>query len=256
MDVLLTNDDGIESVGLHVLYEALSTVGTVHVVAPREDQSAIGRALSNEVQIDAHDIGYAVAGTPSDCVVAGLEAIVPDPDLVVAGCNKGANLGTYVLGRSGTVSAAVEAAFFGVPAIAVSLYIPRGSYPFHPEPEEFTHAVAATTFLADRARSSGVFDQADYLNLNAPPPGMGAARMVVTTPAPGHHMEAVQHEDGRVALQDRVWERMREDTFDPPTGTDRHAVVQGNVSVSPLSLPHPTTPHEPLEHLASEYRTP
>ncbi|MFP4271370.1 MAG: 5'/3'-nucleotidase SurE, partial [Alphaproteobacteria bacterium] len=120
------NDDGIDSAGLRAVYDALSEVARVTVVAPASDQSAVGRSMSHEVAITDHDLGYAVDGTPADCVVAAMGELGPDPDLVVAGCNRGANLGEYVIGRSGTVSAAVEAAFFDVPAIATSLYVPAG----------------------------------------------------------------------------------------------------------------------------------
>ena len=119
MHVLLTNDDGIDETGLRALHEALSGVAEVTVVAPADDQSAVGRSLSSRVAVDRRETGYAVHGTPADCVVAGLQSLAPDVDLVVSGCNRGANLGQYTLGRSGTVSAAVEAAFFECPAIAV-----------------------------------------------------------------------------------------------------------------------------------------
>lgn len=124
--VLLTNDDGIDAVGLRALYDGLSADYDVVTVAPTGDRSSAGRALSDGVDIADHELGYAVDGTPVDCVVAGLDALVPDADVVVAGCNKGANLGAYTLGRSGTVSAAVEAAFFDVPAVATSMYVPGG----------------------------------------------------------------------------------------------------------------------------------
>lgn len=253
MDILLTNDDGIDSLGLRVLYDALSEIADVLVVAPHEDQSAVGRALSMEVRVEQNDIGYAVSGTPSDCVVAGLQAIGPEPDLVIAGCNKGGNLGSYVLGRSGTVSAAVEAAFFGIPSIAVSLYIPSGEYPFEPPEEAYDDAVRSVTFLADRVLDAGVFEEADYLNVNTAPPSDTPAPMEITRPSHGHGMDAVENDDGMITLTDRIWDQMREGTIDDPTGTDRRAVLNGHVSVSPLTAPHTTEHHEKLDDLAAEY---
>ena len=84
MHVLLTNDDGIESTGLRVLYEALSAFAEVTVVAPADDQSAVGRTLSNRVTAGDHELGYAVSGTPADCVVCGLGSLCPDVDLVAS----------------------------------------------------------------------------------------------------------------------------------------------------------------------------
>lgn len=253
MDILLTNDDGIDSTGLRVLYEGLSAVGAVHVVAPREDQSAVGRALSSEVQIEERDIGFAVHGTPSDCVIAALEALDPDPDLVISGCNEGANLGAYVLGRSGTVSAAVEAAFHGIPAIAVSLYVPDRSYPFDLAPEEFKNAVESTGFLAEHALEAGVFSTADYLNVNAAIFDGARAPMQITHPSHEHEMDASRNEDGSIRLHDRIWERMRHGDITDPPGTDRRAVYEGAVSVSPLTAPHTTEHHDALDTLAESY---
>lgn len=168
--VLLTNDDGIDAVGLRALYDGLSADYDVVTVAPTGDRSSAGRALSDGVDIADHELGYAVDGTPVDCVVAGLDALVPDADVVVAGCNKGANLGAYTLGRSGTVSAAVEAAFFDVPAVATSMYVPGGEdwWKRKLEPAEFANATRATRYLVAEATASGAFDRADYLNVNAP----------------------------------------------------------------------------------------
>ena len=254
MDILLTNDDGIDSPGIQVLYDALSSIGDVLLMAPAEDQSAVGRAMSSEVAVEERDNGYAVHGTPVDCVIAGLEAIGPYPDLVVAGCNRGANLGAYVLGRSGTVSAAVEAAFFGIPAIAVSLYIPIGEVSFSEVGRDhFREAVRATEYLTERAPEAGVFEQAEYLNVNVPVPGDEPAPMEVTRPAHAHHLDATQNGDGTITLHDRVWERMRDGKIDDPPGTDRRAVHEGRVSVSPLTAPHTTERHESLDVLAASY---
>lgn len=254
MDILLTNDDGIDSTGIQVLYDALSSFADVLLVAPSEDQSAIGRALSDEVTIDEYNGGYAVAGTPSDCVVAGLEAIGPYPDLVIAGCNRGANLGQYVLGRSGTVSAAVEAAFFGVPAIAVSLYIPEDQWPDEPPAREYGNAVLATEYLAKHALGAGVFDSADYLNVNAPiPDDNEVAPLEITRPSHQHSMDAERNGEGSIKLIDHIWDQMRTGDIDDPVGTDRRAVYEGRVSVSPLTAPHTTEHHEALDALAETY---
>jgi 5'-nucleotidase len=257
--ILLTNDDGIDAVGIRAVYNELSDIADITVVAPASDQSAVGRKLSNDVAVSEHEIGYAVEGTPADCVIAGLEVLTPEVDMVVAGCNKGANIGAYVLGRSGTVSAAVESAFFDVPAIAVSMYIPGdGDLPWHEQatsPSAFAEATRATRFLIDTAFDAGVFEQAEYLNLNAPSVSAtdGAAPIEITRPSMFHDMGAEPSGDSRVTIHDRVWERMRAGDIPDPQGTDRRAVVNGSISVSPLTAPHSTEHHESLDALAAAY---
>ncbi|MFW6017957.1 MAG: 5'/3'-nucleotidase SurE [Halapricum sp.] len=262
--ILLTNDDGIDTTGFRALYDALTEVGEVIAVAPNSDQSAVGRALSESVTVTDHELGYAVAGTPADCVVAGIEALVPEVDLVVSGCNDGANLGAYVLGRSGTVSAAVEAAFFDVPAIAVSMYIPvREDVRFETiisEYDAYGEATRAAAYLAEHALGAGVFEHADYLNVNAPMAGgeYGPlsdgehAPLAITEPSRVYGMDAVRN--GReVQLYDRIWEQMADGDLPDANGTDRRAVVDGKVSVSPLTAPHTSEHHEALDALAETY---
>jgi len=259
MEVLLTNDDGISATGIRALYESLSTLADVTVVAPRRDQSAVGRQLSGRVTVEEHDLGYVVEGTPTDCVIAGVQALSLTPDLVVAGCNRGANLGHYVLGRSGTVSAAVEAAFLGLPSMAVSLYFPGTDVAyegFDPDVEDFAEAARAARYLADHAFGAGVFEDADYLNVNAPlPPEEGHAEMETTRPSHVYDMDAEDETDGGVRIVDRVWERMATGELADPEGSDRRAVVEGRVSVSPLTAPHTTRHHEALDALAEAYRS-
>ncbi|MHB9286267.1 5'/3'-nucleotidase SurE [Halobacteriales archaeon Cl-PHB] len=251
--ILLTNDDGIDATGFRALYEALSSVGEVTAVAPTDDQSAVGRALTASVSITEHDWGYELDGTPADCVIAGLEVLAPDTDLVVAGCNRGANLGAYTLGRSGTVSAAVESTFFEIPAIAVSMYVPVEDFETADvDRASYGEATRAAAYLAEHALGAGVFEQADYLNLNAPVAEWGPAEMAITRPSHVYLMEA--HRSGeRIEVEDTIWERMAEGDIPDPEGTDRRAVLEGKVSVSPLTAPHTTEHHEALDALAETY---
>jgi 5'-nucleotidase len=255
-DILLTNDDGIDSPGLRALSDALSNVGTVTVVAPADDQSAVGRSISSEVSVSDHDLGYAVAGTPADCVVAGLEALAPQTDLVVSGCNDGANLGAYVLGRSGTVSAAVEAAFFDVPAVAVSQYVAVAEDVSFRDHEtsvgDYAAAARAATHLARRAPAADVFSECDFLNVNVPDPGTDVVGMEVTRPSRVYDMGA-DRSGSTVTLSDRLWKRMAAGDVPDPAGTDRRAVLDGKVSVSPLTAPHATEHHDALDALADRY---
>ena len=128
MMILLTNDDGIQADGLYHLYLACRSLGEVVIVAPDAEQSAVGHAITlsiplrvKEVRREGQFYGYAVNGTPADCVKIAVRAILKKkPDLVISGINLGPNLGTDVI-YSGTVSAATEAAILGIKSIAVSL---------------------------------------------------------------------------------------------------------------------------------------
>ena len=126
--ILITNDDGFYAKGIQALYRGLAEVAEVLVVAPESEQSAVGHAitLSNPLKVKKVEeggilIGYAVNGTPADCVKIAVTELLPEPpELVISGVNQGGNLGTCAI-YSGTVSAATEAAIMGLPAIAVSL---------------------------------------------------------------------------------------------------------------------------------------
>ncbi|MCL4244399.1 MAG: 5'/3'-nucleotidase SurE [Candidatus Dadabacteria bacterium] len=123
--ILISNDDGINSEGLHKLHETLGDLGEVFVVAPDRDQSAVSHSLSLYRPLRIEQISdnvYTVDGTPTDCVNIAVNGILKDRkiDIVVSGINKGENLGDDIT-YSGTVSAAMEGALLGVPSIAVSL---------------------------------------------------------------------------------------------------------------------------------------
>jgi 5'-nucleotidase len=267
LEILLTNDDGIDSPGLRALYDALSEVANVTTVAPADDQSAVGRAMSYEVSVEEHELGYAVHGTPSDCVVAGLAELGPYPDVVVSGSNQGANMGAYVLGRSGTVSAAVEAAFSGVPAIAASLHVPQDEWPRETTVAEHADVAAAVRYLVEHVPEACIFEEAEYLNVNGPIARNSTAvenrdgdaadagrrpPMVVTRPSHVYDMDATR-DDGVVTLHDKTWEQMEADSLPDPEGTDRRAVYEGKISVSPLTAPHTTEHHESLDELAERF---
>lgn len=123
--ILISNDDGINSEGLHKLHETLKELGEVFVVAPDRDQSAVSHSLSLYRPLRIEQISdnvYTVDGTPTDCINIAVNGILKDRkiDIVVSGINKGENLGDDIT-YSGTVSAAMEGALLGVPSMAVSL---------------------------------------------------------------------------------------------------------------------------------------
>jgi len=166
MRYLLTNDDGIYARGLSALYNELSKDADCLIVAPEVEQSAVGHAITifrplmvRRTSKNGRFLGYAVAGTPADCVKIGIRELSDVPiDLVVSGINRGANVGINVL-YSGTVSAATEGAILGVPSLAVSLD---------------THKDADFSFAAKFARKMAAFMVKDghisgtALNVNIP----------------------------------------------------------------------------------------
>lgn len=265
--ILLTNDDGVDEPGLRALHDALAEIGDVVAVAPAKNQSAVGRSLSygrneeGELSVDLsggafsyrvshaeHDLGFALEGTPCDCVIAGVNALHEEPDVVVAGCNPGANIGAHVLARSGTASAAMEAAVLGVPSMAVSmdtLGIDREL-----DVDDFADAAAFARRLVEHSLETDVFEQVDYLNVNAPRPDRELDTIEITRPSPVYEMDATL-EEGVLQVHNRLWEQMAEDRDLPdPEGTDRRAIQAGHASISPLTVPHIPSEHDALDAFA------
>ncbi len=128
MLILLTNDDGIHAPGLFALYQALKPEHDLCVVAPESEMSAVGHAITltspirvKKIRKNGMDYGFAVQGTPADCVkIAVQELLEIPPDVILSGINLGANVGVNIL-YSGTVSAATEGAFLGIRSAAISL---------------------------------------------------------------------------------------------------------------------------------------
>jgi 5'-nucleotidase len=166
MDVLLTNDDGVYAEGLWALYKQLSGKHSVSVVAPDRERSAVGHAITldeplraAQVQVNGGYRGYAVTGTPVDCIkLAILEIFDTKPDLVISGINPGANVGVN-LNYSGTVAAAREAALYGIPAIAVSIEGPVVNH--------YEEAARFIQSLAEKVMEKGL-PFGTFLNVNIP----------------------------------------------------------------------------------------
>lgn len=131
--ILITNDDGIFAPGIYALWEAMTEIGDVTVVAPDSEKSAVGHAITltdpirvQEMKSKNGFVGFAVKGTPADCVkIAGRALMETPPDIVVSGINSGANIGNDII-YSGTVSAATEGTFMGIPSVAISLTSIKG----------------------------------------------------------------------------------------------------------------------------------
>lgn len=142
MRILLTNDDGIEAAGIRALWQELSKIAEIIVVAPDVERSATSQAITvhSPIRVDNYLFdnprisGWRIGGTPADCVKIAIGTLMTErPDIVVSGINHGPNLGTDVL-YSGTVSAAIEGALHGIPAVAVSLDAWK-NYDFQPAAE-------------------------------------------------------------------------------------------------------------------------
>jgi 5'-nucleotidase len=224
--ILVTNDDGYRSEGLHALAGALAALGDVIVVAPMTEASAIGHALTLRHPLRIEHIGdrvHAVDGTPTDCVnIAIAQVFNGKPDLVVSGINKGWNLGDDVT-YSGTVAGALEGALLGIPAMAVSLRFTRGTFDFH-------YAAAAAATLAG-AMFERPLPARTFLNVNVPwgpPKGFR-----VTVQATRNHITSVaerQDPKGRAYY----WIEEGQNEWQPHDRSDYQAVRDGYVSVTPL----------------------
>ena len=164
--ILITNDDGIFSPGIHALWEAMVELGDPTVVAPNMEQSAVGHAitLTDPLRVDpvkrSGDFeGWSVTGTPADCAKIAIKSILDEkPDLLISGINLGANVGTNII-YSGTVSAATEGTILGIPSIAISL----GSY----KTDDWRGAKAAAVDLTRHVLEHGV-PKGTLLNVNVP----------------------------------------------------------------------------------------
>lgn len=169
MLILLTNDDGIRAPGLVAMYRELRSLGEVHVVAPETVQSASGHGitlstplLTQRVTVEETFTGVSVDGRPADCVKLAVARILPrKPDLVVSGINSGANVGINVI-YSGTVAAAIEAAFLGLPSIALSLYL-RNEIPI-----DYAHTAGFAMKVVRQSLAAGL-KGGQVVSVNLPP---------------------------------------------------------------------------------------
>ncbi|MBD3274149.1 MAG: 5'/3'-nucleotidase SurE [Candidatus Marinimicrobia bacterium] len=230
--ILVTNDDGINAPGIEKLYKSMCDVGEVVVVAPDREMSAAGHAITLsdplrvfEVDLDDNVPGYAVNGTPADCVKIAIKALLDrTPDIVVSGINLGSNTGINVI-YSGTVSAATEGVILGVPGIAFSLatYDNPDFDPAGDIAKEITQSVLENSLPENT-----------LLNVNIPPLPMDELLgITVTKQGKAFYDEKF---DKRVDPRSRTYywmsgERMTQEEED---GSDEKLVQDGYVSVTPV----------------------
>jgi 5'-nucleotidase len=246
MRVLVSNDDGVDAPGIRILAEGLRGAGhEVWVVAPDRDRSGASNSLTLDLPIrtkrlDPHTIR--VNGTPTDCVHLALTGMLDfEPDIVVSGINNSANLGDDVI-YSGTVSAAMEGRFLGLPAVAMSLAtVDRAA-------KHFETAARAAVEIVARLKSDPL--PADtILNVNVPDlPWEDVAGFEVTRLGNRHRSEdCIPQRDPRGGTV--YWIGPAGPEQDAGPGTDFHAVRTGNISISPIHVD--LTRFQALEQVAS-----
>ena len=230
MHILVSNDDGYMAKGLSALADALVSVGDITVVAPDRNYSGASHSLTldNPLRVNQLDSGvYRVEGTPTDCIHLAITGLLDaEPDMVVAGINAGANLGDDVL-YSGTVAAAIEGRFLGLPAMAISL---NGHTATHFE----TAAWVAKKLIKQLQKVSLPADT--ILNVNVPDlPITDITGFESTRLGHRHKAEPVIKEydpRGRVMY----WVGPAGEEQDAGLGTDFDAIRRGAVSVTPLQI--------------------
>nr|WP_296748991.1 5'/3'-nucleotidase SurE [Thioalkalivibrio sp.] len=230
MRILVSNDDGIHAPGIQCLAKHLRTVADVRVVAPDRDRSGASNSLTlvhplRAQELENGDMG--VDGTPTDCVHLAITGLLDrEPDLVISGINSGANMGDDVL-YSGTVAAAMEGRFLGLPAIAVSLVGPRMQH--------YDAAARVVLNLLDRLHRVPL-PAATILNVNVPDLPFEEIRGVQATRLGHRHKSepVVKASDPRG--RPIYWVGPAGPEQDAGPGTDFFAVREGYVSVTPIQV--------------------
>lgn len=247
MLILLTNDDGIYAPGLRAMYHELKRLGEVRLVAPATEQSGVGHSITYLTPLIVKEVfdgeqrwGWAVEGSPADCVKIGICEFCPrKPDLVVSGINSGLNAGINVL-YSGTVAAAIEGAFFGVTSVAVSLEYDEHAQ-FH------TAARLATQIIEQILSQKG--SQPQLYNLNLPTAAVTGAPEVRTVPMAlnqyGDRFEKRIDPWGR----EYYWTASGRPALPAGEETDLSVLMEGKISLTPLH--YDMTPKQVLQEMHS-----
>jgi len=231
MKILISNDDGVSAPGIKVLAEALSDIGEVIVVAPDRNRSGASSSLTidNPIRMEETSMGYyAVSGTPADCIHIAHHTILKGelPDIVVSGINMGANLGDDVL-YSGTVAAAIEGRFLGVPALAISMASRecKNLDAAGQIAKQLTEQLLRDDLGADR-----------ILNVNVPDCPLSELKGFQVTRQGHRHRENVVMPSKDARNRPIYWLAPPLSAKDAGVGTDFHAIKNFFVSVTPLQV--------------------
>jgi len=244
--ILVTNDDGVYAPGLHAAAKSLEGLGKIFVVAPAGQKSGVGRSVSvfeplrfAQVNFDGLKT-FSVTGTPTDSVIIGIFAIMKGqmPDIVVSGFNVGENISTDTVTTSGTIGAALEAASYDIPAVAVSIQVADQGDKFeshHGTKYSFDVASKLVRRLASKVLKVGLPEGVDILNINLPADATEETEIVITKLA---------RKIFRTAIQERFDPRGRpyywidgELILNDADGTDVQTIYQEKkISITPLTL--------------------
>ncbi|MGE3920470.1 MAG: 5'/3'-nucleotidase SurE [Gammaproteobacteria bacterium] len=230
MRILLSNDDGVYAEGLRVLHKSLSTIGHTDVVAPDRNRSGASNSLtlSNPLRARQLENGFfSVEGTPTDCVHLALTGLLAgEHDMVVSGINAGANLGDDVL-YSGTVAAAMEGRFLGLPSIAISLVGRENNY--------YETAGVVAKLLVTRLQVEPL-PASTILNVNVPDLPLSELRGFSIARLGTRHKAEEVYKTSDPRGEPIFWFGPAGNESDAGPGTDFHAVKNGYVSITPILL--------------------
>jgi 5'-nucleotidase len=243
MRILVTNDDGIHAEGLAVMEEIAAQLSDeVWVVAPETDQSGVAHSLSLSNPLRLRQIGerrYAVAGTPTDCVIMAARSIMIEarPDLVLSGVNRGQNVAEDVT-YSGTIAAAMEGTLLGIPSIAVSqAYGPQGRDQIHWDCARH-HAAGVIRRLLDEGIPKDILFNLNFPNV--PPAEVAGVAVTAQGRRDQELMRLEPRSDGRG--NPYFWIAFQRSKSEPANGTDLRALSQNKISITPIEL---DLTHEP-----------
>jgi 5'-nucleotidase len=247
LQILLTNDDGIQSPGLWAAAAVLSSLGYVHVVAPRDQFSGAGRSMPSTsdglittLQVPVNGKSwtvYSVGGTPAQAVLHAVYEILPEkPDLVVSGINYGENLGVGIT-VSGTVGAAMEAAGLGIRALAISLETEQENHLTYSSKVDFSAAAYFTLYFSRRLMEQRLPWDVDLLKVDVPCDATVDTPWVVTRLARRMYFLPVAPRRTSWDQPETMGYRANEDMSQFEPGSDVYALrVLRQVAVVPLSL--------------------
>ncbi len=228
--ILLTNDDGINAAGLSLLEESLRDLGKIKIISPKNEQSASSHSLTLRDRIGVEKVAencYAVDGTPTDCVLLGVQGIMSEaPDLIVSGINHGPNMGEDVT-YSGTVAAAIEGTLLGIPSLAIS------SLQRNIESRKIIGAAARS--IVSKALVLGV-PHDSLLNINIPDPEISPIKGIrITKLGSRAYRNLLKPELNEKGITEYTIDG-EEPVWKTSNGTDIAAVRKGYVSITPLHL--------------------
>ncbi|MBU4198853.1 MAG: 5'/3'-nucleotidase SurE [Verrucomicrobia bacterium] len=234
MRILISNDDGIYAPGIMALYQAVRDLGEISVVAPHAEQSAVGHAITisdpikiKTIQREGDFEGYAVVGTPADCVKLAVSVLLDKPpDLIISGINLGPNAGISVI-YSGTVSAATEGTILGIPSMAISV-------------DAFTNPLWDTAGQVARRLAQELLQRGlppdTLLNVNVPNRPMDQIRGFAVTRMGRSRFAEIFHRRITPRGDTYYWLDGELQMLGDLKGTDFQALAEGYVSLTPIGF--------------------